>query len=53
VFFWTYMWGLFGAFIGVPVTIAILTYCAYHPASRWLAVLLGMPEKAPPEGDGA
>ncbi len=52
VFFWTYMWGLFGAFIGVPVTIAILTYCAYHPASRWLAVLLGMPEKAPAEDAG-
>ncbi len=31
VFFWTWMWGLFGAFIGVPITIAALTFCAQHP----------------------
>jgi predicted PurR-regulated permease PerM len=43
VFFWTFLWGLFGAFIGVPVTIAILTFCAQHPSSRWLADLLGAP----------
>jgi AI-2 transport protein TqsA len=47
VFFWTWMWGLFGAFIGVPITIAILTFCAQHPATRWLAELLGDPD-APP-----
>ena len=41
VFFWTYLWGLFGAFIGVPITIALLTFCAQHPSSRWLAVVLG------------
>ena len=40
VFFWTWMWGLFGAFIGVPMTIAILTFCAQHPATWWLAELL-------------
>lgn len=40
VFLWTFMWGLFGAFIGVPITIAIVTLCAQHPASRWLADLL-------------
>ena len=43
VFFWTFMWGLFGAFIGVPITIALLTFCAQHPATRWLAELLGRP----------
>jgi AI-2 transport protein TqsA len=47
VFFWTWMWGLFGAFIGVPITIAILTFCAQHPATRWIADLLGDPD-APP-----
>ncbi len=47
VFFWTWMWGLFGAFIGVPITIAILTFCAQHPATCWLAELLGDPD-APP-----
>jgi AI-2 transport protein TqsA len=44
VFFWTYLWGIFGAFIGVPVTIALLTFCAQHPSSRWISDLLGMPE---------
>jgi predicted PurR-regulated permease PerM len=43
VFFWTFMWGLAGAFIGVPVTIAVLTICAQHDSSRWLADLLGAP----------
>jgi predicted PurR-regulated permease PerM len=41
VFFWTYLWGLVGAFIGVPITIAVLAFCAQHPSSRWLADLLG------------
>jgi hypothetical protein len=36
---------LFGAFIGVPITIALLTFCAQHPSSRWLADLLGAPGK--------
>jgi predicted PurR-regulated permease PerM len=40
VFFWTFLWGLFGAFIGVPIMIAILTFCDQHPSSRWLAKLL-------------
>jgi len=47
VFLWTYLWGLFGAFIGVPVMIAILSYCAQHPSSRWVAELLGAPEQEP------
>jgi predicted PurR-regulated permease PerM len=40
-FLWTYLWGLFGTFIGVPITLAILTFCDQHPSSRWLADLLG------------
>jgi predicted PurR-regulated permease PerM len=47
VFFWTWMWGLFGAFIGVPITIAALTFCAQHPSTRWLADLLGAPDGQP------
>src|SRR5215475_3198342 len=43
VFFWTFLWGLFGAFIGVPIIIALLTFCAQHRSSRWLADLLGAP----------
>jgi predicted PurR-regulated permease PerM len=41
VFFWTFLWGLFGAFIGVPIAIAILTFCSYFPSSQWVAELLG------------
>ncbi len=47
VFLWTFLWGLFGAFIGVPITIAILTLCAQHPSSRWVADLLGSPDASP------
>jgi AI-2 transport protein TqsA len=41
VFFWTFLWGLFGAFIGVPIAIAIITFCSYYPSSRWVADLFG------------
>jgi AI-2 transport protein TqsA len=40
VFFWSFLWGIPGAFIGVPVTIAMLTICEQYAASRWVAVLL-------------
>jgi len=43
VFFGTFLWGLFGAFIGVPIAIAIITFCSYHPSSRWVSDLLGGP----------
>ena len=43
VFFWTFLWGLFGAFIGVPIALAILTFCGHYPSSRWVADLLGGP----------
>jgi predicted PurR-regulated permease PerM len=53
VFLWSFLWGPFGAFIGVPITIALLTFCAQHPSSRWVCDLLaGAPEspdvKTPP-----
>jgi len=41
IFFWTFLWGLFGTFIGVPITLAILTFCGQHPSSRWVADLFG------------
>jgi predicted PurR-regulated permease PerM len=40
VFFWGMLWGVAGAFIGVPILIALATVCAGHPASRPIAVLL-------------
>jgi AI-2 transport protein TqsA len=41
IFFWTFLWGLIGAFIGVPITLAALTFCSQHPSSRWVSALLG------------
>ncbi|MBS7699423.1 MULTISPECIES: AI-2E family transporter [unclassified Chelatococcus] len=45
VFFWSYLWGIFGAFIGVPITIALITFCAQHPSSLWIAELFGSAER--------
>jgi AI-2 transport protein TqsA len=51
VFFWSYVWGIFGAFIGVPIAIAFLTFCAQHPSSLWFAELFGSPERNEPLKD--
>jgi AI-2 transport protein TqsA len=40
VFFWSFIWGLPGMFIGVPIAIACLTICEQYPGSRWIAALL-------------
>ena len=40
VFLWSFLWGIAGAFIGVPIVIAILTVCEQYPASRWIAQVL-------------
>jgi AI-2 transport protein TqsA len=45
VFFWTFLWGTFGAFIGVPIVLAVLTFCAQHSSSRWVSDLIGGPVK--------
>ncbi|GGF71897.1 AI-2E family transporter [Azorhizobium oxalatiphilum] len=50
VFFFAFLWGLAGAFIGVPVTIAILSFCSCHPATQRIADLLsGRTSPAPAE----
>lgn len=41
VFLWASLWGPFGAFIGVPISITILTFCSLQPSCRWFAELLG------------
>lgn len=41
VLLWANLWGPFGAFIGVPISIAVLTFCSLHASSRWLAELAG------------
>jgi AI-2 transport protein TqsA len=45
IFLWTFLWGLFGTFIGVPITLAVLTFCGEHPATRWITDLLGRPTR--------
>jgi AI-2 transport protein TqsA len=40
VFFWAFLWGIPGAFIGVPIVIAALAICDQHASSRWVATLL-------------
>jgi predicted PurR-regulated permease PerM len=47
VFFWTYLWGMVGAFIGVPIVIAILTLCEQDAASRWVSDLFGAGSSTP------
>jgi predicted PurR-regulated permease PerM len=52
VFFWSFLWGIAGAFIGVPIVIAILTLCAEYPAGRWVAGLFGTPADGPADHRG-
>ncbi|MBP0466052.1 AI-2E family transporter [Roseomonas sp. PWR1] len=40
VFFGAFLWGVPGAFIGVPVLIAALTICEQFPGGAWVARLL-------------
>ena len=40
VFFWSFLWGVSGAFIGVPIVIALLAVCDEHESTRWIALLL-------------
>jgi predicted PurR-regulated permease PerM len=45
VFFWSFLWGIAGAFIGLPMTIAILTICEQHKSTEWIALLLSGRER--------
>lgn len=45
VFFWAFLWGIPGAFIGVPIVIAGLTLCEQREATRWVATLLSGRER--------
>jgi AI-2 transport protein TqsA len=44
VLLWTFLWGIFGAFIGVPISLALLSFCSELPSTRWIADLLGGPK---------
>ena len=43
VFFWAFLWGIPGAFIGLPIMIAVMTICGQFDGSRWVAELLSGP----------
>ena len=50
VFMGGYLWGIFGAFIGVPMLIAVLTVCDAFDGTRWVAKLMsGRDTAAEPE----
>jgi len=40
VFFWSFLWGISGAFMGVPIMIAVLALCQLHDSTQWIATLL-------------
>ena len=40
VAFWGWMWGIAGAFIGVPITVALVIACNQFERTRWIAALL-------------
>ena len=42
VFMWSMLWGMAGAFIGVPILIAAMTFAEYHPTGRRWALLLAV-----------
>lgn len=40
VTFWGWLWGVPGAFIGIPITIAMVIACDQYEHTRWISVLL-------------
>lgn len=41
IFFWGLVWGVPGAFIGVPLTIGLVTACSRFESTAWVSQLLG------------
>jgi AI-2 transport protein TqsA len=40
IVFWGWLWGVPGAFLGVPLTVALLIACRHFERARWVADLL-------------
>lgn len=40
VFFGSFLWGVAGAFVGVPMLIAVMIYCQSQSTTKWIATLL-------------
>jgi predicted PurR-regulated permease PerM len=41
IFLWTFIWGIYGTFIGVPIAIAIATFVNHIPSCKWLLGFMG------------
>ena len=39
--FWTWMWGIPGLLLAVPLTLVLVVVARYVPALRWIEILLG------------
>lgn len=53
---WGWIWGVPGAFVGVPLTILVVLATAQSDRTRWIAVLLAergsVPDRVPPQHPG-
>jgi predicted PurR-regulated permease PerM len=38
--FWSFLWGMPGAFLSVPLTLLLMLVCAKFDSARWVAVML-------------
>jgi predicted PurR-regulated permease PerM len=52
VFFWGMLWGIAGAFIGVPILIAVAALLARNPATRGIALALSADGASGKRADG-
>jgi predicted PurR-regulated permease PerM len=41
IFLWTFIWGIYGTFIGVPIAIAIAAFANHIPSCKWLLGFMG------------
>lgn len=41
IFLWTFLWGPYGTFIGVPIAIAIASFAAPSRSMGWISLLMG------------
>ena len=41
IFLWTFIWGIYGTFIGVPIAIAIAAFVNHIPSCKWLLGFMG------------
>ncbi|MEO6966238.1 MAG: AI-2E family transporter [Acidobacteriaceae bacterium] len=42
--FWSWVWGIAGALIAVPLTVVGVIVCENFRPTRWVAVLLSLPK---------